>query len=180
MARARIVAVDFDGTIVEHRFPNIGRPLPYAIETLKKLREKGVRVFLYTMRDHPDLSKYPHIDIHTGEYIPQDCLQEAIDYCKENGLEFDGINWSPEQFSNSTKQYAHVYIDDAALGCPLTMDGYVNWIEVIKYLIRPRFLTLDDAQDILGAKDLDETFDKLGIYHGHKPPVPANYKPSNV
>ena len=148
--RPRIVAVDFDGTIVEHKYPDIGKPLPYAIETLKALRENGIRVFLWSMRGHPDLERFPHLDLHTGEFIPKDTLQEAIDFCKERGLEFDGINESPEQFSTSLKQYAHLYIDDTALGCPLTADGWVDWYAVIYYLYEYRkWLTSEQVSNII-------------------------------
>ena len=46
-----IIAVDFDGTIVEHRYPAIGRELPFAIETLKKLAKEGHRLILWTVRE---------------------------------------------------------------------------------------------------------------------------------
>lgn len=170
MARRRIIATDFDGTLVEHRYPKIGKELPYAFKTLLKLKEKGVRIMLWTMRGHPDLERFPHLDLHTGQYIPTDTLQEAIDFCKERGLEFDGVNLSPEQFSTSMKQYAHVYIDDAALGCPLTYEGYVDWKEVIKQLIRPAYLSLEDCKDIFEVETLNQVFDRLGIYHGHQIP----------
>lgn len=164
MARARIVATDFDGTIVTHEYPNVGTPLPYAFETLKKLREKGIRVILWTMRGHPDLEKFPHLDIRTGEFIPKDTLQEAIDFCKEKGLEFDGINFSPEQFSTSPKQYAHVYIDDTALGCPLVSPRKVDWVEVIKYLVYSYgFLTLEDCREIFNVNTNGEVLRILNM-----------------
>lgn len=153
MARARIVAVDFDGTLVEHRYPNIGKPLPFAFETLKTLKNNGIRLMLWTMRGHPDLSRFPHLDLHTGNYIPTDTLQEALDFCKEKGVEFDGINLSPEQFSTSNKQYAHCYIDDAALGCPLDENGYVDWSQVIVYLCKRGWLSIEQAKTILGIYD---------------------------
>ena len=64
------IAVDFDGTIVTHEYPNIGKPIPFAIETLKKLQQEGHhQLILWTCRE--------------GEL-----LQEAIDYCASKGLEF--------------------------------------------------------------------------------------------
>lgn len=156
--RPRILAIDFDGTLVEHKYPLIGRPLPYAFETLKALKQNGIRLMLWTMRGHPDLEKFPHLDLHTGEYIPQDTLQEALDFCKEQGVEFDGVNLSPEQFSTSHKQYAHCYIDDTNLGCPLTEDGYVDWKEVIRDLLSRGWLEYHQALEL------------LGIYHGHTIP----------
>lgn len=127
MSRTPILAVDFDGTIVEHKFPEIGETLKGAFPTLKALKANGVRIMLWTMRGHPDLSKFPHTNHWTGEKITRDTLQEALDFCKENGLEFDGVNESPEQFSTSNKQYAHLYIDDAALGCPLDPNRFADW-----------------------------------------------------
>ena len=162
MARARICAVDFDGTLVEHRYPAIGKPLPYAFETLKALKGNGIQLMLWTMRGHPDLNRFPHIDLHTGKYILTDTLQEAVDFCKEQGVEFDGVNLSPEQFSTSNKQYAHCYIDDAALGCLLTVDGFVDWEKVLHYLVLRKWVTPDQCWDI------------LGVYHGHQIPEAPN------
>ena len=68
-----VIAVDFDGTIVEHRYPSIGKELPFAIETLLKLKEDGHRLILWTVRE--------------GKY-----LDEAIAFCRERGLEFYAIN----------------------------------------------------------------------------------------
>ena len=64
-----IIAVDFDGTIVEHKYPEIGRELPFAIETLKKLQQERHRLILWSVRE--------------GKL-----LQEAVDFCRERGLEF--------------------------------------------------------------------------------------------
>ena len=68
-----IIAVYFDGTIVEHKYPEIGRELPFAIETLKKLQQERHRLILWSVRE--------------GEL-----LQEAVDFCRERGLEFYAVN----------------------------------------------------------------------------------------
>ena len=68
-----VIAVDFDGTIVEHRYPSIGKELPFAIETLLKLKEEGHRLILWTVRE--------------GEL-----LDEAVEFCRKRGLEFYAIN----------------------------------------------------------------------------------------
>ena len=68
-----IIAVDFDGTIVEHRYPAIGRERPFAIETLKKLAKEGHRLILWTVRE--------------GRL-----LEEAVQFCRERGLEFYAVN----------------------------------------------------------------------------------------
>ena len=67
-----IIAVDFDGTIVEHKYPEIGRELPFAIETLKKLQQERHRLILWSVRE--------------GKL-----LQEAVDFCRERGLEFYAV-----------------------------------------------------------------------------------------
>jgi hypothetical protein len=113
-----IIAVDFDGTIVTHKYPAIGDPNPHAIVVLKRLQEQGVKLILWTMRSGPQLA-------------------EAVAYCEENGITFWGINQNPIQgeWTDSPKAYASLYIDDAALGCPTTYDQSsqrlkVNWREV--------------------------------------------------
>lgn len=95
------IAIDFDGTIVDHAYPHIGRPVPEAIDYMKKFQDLGARLILYTMRD--------------GKF-----LEDAVNYCKENGVEFYAHNTNPTQkrWTSSQKVYAHIYIDDAAFGCP--------------------------------------------------------------
>lgn len=109
------IAVDFDGTIVEHKFPAIGQPVPNAIEWIKKWSEKGAKIILWTVR--------------SGDY-----LEHALDYVAQNEIELFGVNKNPEQqhFSHSPKAYAAIYVDDAAFGCPLHQPtGFdspvVNW-----------------------------------------------------
>ena len=119
-----IIAVDFDGTIVAHAYPNIGREVPNAIRVLKKLQEQGIQLILWTMRSG-------------------DRLDEAVRYCEEKGITFWGINQNPAQseWTDSPKAYASIYIDDAALGCPTLWDGgtqrrMVNWRDIEAILIR--------------------------------------------
>lgn len=120
----KIIAVDFDGTIVAHAYPNIGREVPNAIRVLKKLQEQGTQLILWTMRSG-------------------DKLDEAVRYCEEKGITFWGINQNPVQseWTDSPKAYAPIYIDDAALGCPMLWDegtqrNMVNWRDVEAILIR--------------------------------------------
>lgn len=123
-----IIAIDFDGTIVTHEYPRVGKPLALANEVIQMLTANGHECFLYTMRDGIELA-------------------EAKEYCEENGLEMCGYNRSPQQFSASPKQYAQFYIDDAAVGCPLSFNPnfsrrpYVDWYEVAKYLTACGLLT---------------------------------------
>lgn len=123
------VCIDFDGTIVEHAYPDIGAPVPLAIETIKELQKQGHAIILLTMR-------------HGST------LQAAVDYLAENGItSLYGVNDNPKQkeWTMSRKVYGHLYIDDAALGCPLIIDKsdrpYVDWYLVGDYLRRLGFLT---------------------------------------
>lgn len=99
-----IIAVDFDGTIVEHKFPAIGKEIPYAIETLKLIQKKGHKLILWTYRSGKE-------------------LQDAVEYCEKRGLFFHAVNndFEGEEFDNtySRKIYADMYIDDRnILGIP--------------------------------------------------------------
>ena len=113
------IAVDFDGTIVDHQFPDIGKEAPCAFRWMRRFQELGAKLILWTMRSDQ-----------------QGCgnvLSDAIDYCREAGIEFDFVNENPQHWTSSPKAYAHVYIDDAAFGCPLRenprMGGrpFVDW-----------------------------------------------------
>src|SRR5262245_19855617 len=99
------VAIDFDGTLVDHQFPDIGEELPRAFYWLKEWQRLGAKLLLWTMRS--DSSHGP-------------TLTDAVEYCRKRGVEFFGVNQNPTQtWSSSPKAYAHVYVDDAAAGCPL-------------------------------------------------------------
>jgi hydroxymethylpyrimidine pyrophosphatase-like HAD family hydrolase len=126
------IAVDFDGTVVTHEYPRIGVPVPNAIETLKKLQAAGHRIILYTMRSKKE-------------------LYEAVSYLHDNGISLFGVNGNPTQqtWTSSPKVYAHLYIDDAALGTPLTYDPalsidnnreYVNWYIVESILKQQNYI----------------------------------------
>lgn len=118
---SKIVAVDFDGTIVRHAYPEIGELVPLAIEGLLAFQEKGWKIILYTMRG--------------GEY-----LQQAVEYLEQAGIELYAVNENPAQshWTESPKCYAPLYIDDAALGCPLIFPKgerpFVDW-QAIFYLM---------------------------------------------
>lgn len=115
------IAIDFDGTCVTHDYPRIGKDIG-ATSVLKRLVEAGHKLILNTMRSGKE-------------------LQDAVDWFNENGIALYGANENPTQktWTQSPKVYAHLYIDDAALGCPLKMDSnlsdrpFVDW-EAIAYL----------------------------------------------
>lgn len=121
------IAIDFDGTIVKHAYPKVGDPVPSALETIRELRRAGHQIIIFTMRSGSG-------------------LQEAREYMISNGIQCYGYNENKSQvhWTSSPKVYAHIYIDDAALGCPLIKkDGerpFVNWEEVRRQLIERGFL----------------------------------------
>lgn len=133
-----IIAVDFDGTCVTHEFPYVGKEIG-AAEVLKELTDKGHKVILFTMRSHPEkINQNRTID---GDIISNDTLQDAIDWFKKHDIPLLGVNENPTQkdWSSSPKPYAHIYIDDAALGVPLKQDSlserpYVDW-DMVKYYL---------------------------------------------
>jgi hypothetical protein len=114
------IAIDFDGTVVEHEYPRIGAEVPHAFMWLRNFQEAGARLILWTMRGYG-----------SG-------LTEAVEFCRSHGIEFYGINSNPEQveWTTSPKAYAHIYIDDSAIGCPLIKNEkeggrpYVDWSQV--------------------------------------------------
>ena len=98
-----VIAVDFDGTIVEHRYPAIGKELPFAIDTLRQLAAEGHRLILWTVRE--------------GQY-----LDDAVAFCRDRGLEFYAVNRDypeeePERNNRFTRKLkADLWIDDRNLG----------------------------------------------------------------
>lgn len=95
------IAVDFDGTIVEHRYPEIGKEKPFAIQCLKQLQQEGNRLILWTSRE--------------GRL-----LEDAVAFCHERGLDFYAVNSNQPDDAlfkyPSAKVIADVYIDDRNLG----------------------------------------------------------------
>ena len=107
------IAVDFDGTIVEDAYPNIGKARMFAFETLKALQDDGHRLILWTYRHGRS-------------------LDEAVAFCKSNGIEFYAANknYPEEEFdkSRSPKILADIFIDDRNIG------GVLGWGEVYQIL----------------------------------------------
>jgi len=109
-----IVAIDFDGTCVEHKYPIVGNDLPECVEWLREWTKSGIQLILYTMRDKKE-------------------LEDAIRWFLERNIPLIGINKNPyqDEWTSSPKVYANLYVDDAALGCPLVFPinsrPYVDW-----------------------------------------------------
>lgn len=108
------IAIDFDGTIVEHKFPKIGAVLPKAFEVMQSLQDAGHKLILWTYRDGA-------------------LLKEAVDFCKENGIQFYAVNNSMplEAYDKyvSRKIYADLFIDDRNLG------GFPGWEKVRQMIL---------------------------------------------
>ena len=125
------IAIDFDGTIVEHRYPEIGRERPFAIETLKMLIKDGHQLILWTCRE--------------GKL-----LEEAVEWCRERGLEFYATN---KDFPEETKDDAHysrklkveLFIDDRNLG------GLPDWGIIYKMISEKK-----NFSDIYSLKSSNE------------------------
>lgn len=107
-------AIDFDGTIVEDKFPYIGNSIPGAIEALKKLQTAGVTLVLWTCRH--------------GER-----LRDAIAYCNRNGIIFSDINVNRNCGfdAKSPKLFADAYLDDRSFPS-FTSIGWDNFIKLIE------------------------------------------------
>lgn len=101
------ICVDFDGTLVDHRYPVLGEPVPGALDWLKRLQVLGARLILFTMRSNTK----------EGGQL----LREAVQYLENNGIKLYGVNRNPDQddWTTSPKAYGDIYIDDSAFGCPL-------------------------------------------------------------
>ena len=115
------IGIDFDGCLVSWNFPLVGKDIGSA-EVCRDLVKKGVKIILYTMRD-------------------KEFLDDAVKWWKDNNIELYGINENPSQnWSDSRKVHADIYIDDQALGCPLKVDKkiserpFVDWVKIRKML----------------------------------------------
>lgn len=142
------IAVDFDGTCVDHKYPEIGRDVPFAVATLQELVKTGHSIILYTMRSEQH-------------------LLDAIRWFAQRGIDLHGVQLDPAQngWTTSTKCYADIYIDDRNFGCPLIrVHGYarqcVNW-EVVRETLLPRLnqsAPLTASLPALGRRLLRWTF----------------------
>lgn len=140
------INLDFDGTCVTHEFPKIGKDIG-AVPVLKELVANGHNLILFTMRSDvkdPE-SKSSEIISESGNY-----LTEAVNWFKENDIPLYGIQSNPTQhtWTTSPKSYAHLMIDDSALGCPLTYDPksnfsarpFVDWVRVRQMLVNTGYI----------------------------------------
>jgi hypothetical protein len=140
-----VINIDFDGTVVSHDFPRVGKDIG-AIPILKKLVENGHQLILFTMRsDRKEATPVidPTIQNVTGKF-----LTEAVEWFKSHDIPLYGIQTNPTQrnWTTSPKSYAELMIDDSALGCPLKYDEslstrpFVDWEKVEELLIEKRII----------------------------------------
>lgn len=131
------IAIDFDGTCVTHSFPEIGKDIG-AVPVLKRLVANGHKLILWTMRaDGQQEQVVDGCQMHAGGFLTQ-----AVKWFESNDIPLYGIQRNPTQdeWTESPKAYAQLYIDDAALGCPLKFDyklserPFVDWQRVEKML----------------------------------------------
>lgn len=125
------IAVDFDGTIVEHEYPAIGKEKLFAFSTLRELEKRGAKLILWTFR--------------TGKE-----LEDAVEFCRRNGIEFYAVNKNyPEEIIDENtprKIDADIYIDDKNLG------GFPGWSQVWQ-MIFPYEVTEQIAQRMISRKN---------------------------
>jgi hypothetical protein len=111
------IAVDFDGTIVTHKYPNIGEEIPFAVDTLKMLRNDGHKLILWSVRE--------------GEL-----LDAAVQWCRDRGLEFYAVNRDyPEETTDNNQHFsrklkADLWIDDRNIG------GLPDWGTIYRMVTR--------------------------------------------
>ena len=126
-----IIAIDFDGTIVENRYPEIGHERPFAIDTLKMLQQDRHQLVLWTCRE--------------GQL-----LEDALQWCRERGVEFYAANRDyPEETTDNNPYFSRklkvdLFLDDRNLG------GLPDWGTIYK-MINQR-LKWDDLIDEIGAR----------------------------
>ena len=116
------IVIDFDGTVVTHDYPRVGKDIG-AVPILKRMVENKNKLILFTMRSGKELN-------------------DAVNWFKENEIPLFGIQTNPTQheWTTSPKAYGQLIIDDAALGCPLIVSDlsnrpYVDWVIVEEYLV---------------------------------------------
>ena len=128
------IAVDFDGTIVEHRYPEIGREIPFATDTLKMLIKEGHRLILWSVRE--------------GKL-----LDEAVEWCRERGVEFYAVNKDYPEEGREDKNFSRklkveMFIDDRNVG------GLPDW-GIIYKMVTEKKSYRDILLEELGKEEYD-------------------------
>ncbi|GHU10968.1 hypothetical protein FACS1894151_10560 [Spirochaetia bacterium] len=139
------IAVDFDGTCVTHEYPHIGKDIG-AVVVLKQLVNMGHKIILNTMRSGLE-------------------LEAAVNWFKENGIDLYGVNEDPGQkeWTKSPKVFANIYIDDAALGCPLKRPFDAQMLQEIGYSESDIEEMNLSTRPYVNWKEISRYFNKVGI-----------------
>ena len=130
-----VIAVDFDGTIVTHKYPDIGEEIPFAVDTLKMLRQDGHKLIMWSVRE--------------GEL-----LDAAVEWCRDRGVEFYAVNRDyPEETTDNNPHFSRklkvdMFIDDRNLG------GLPDWGAIYR-MIRER-MSWQDVIDEASRTSLDQ------------------------
>lgn len=115
-----VLIIDFDGTICEHQFPEIGEPKEKAIEVMQALDKAGFKIVIHTCRANPSIG---------GQEASDKYVQEMEDWLKENKIPYD------EVWRGIGKPIGHLYIDDHALpflGWAVTLEGILKMMGLMK------------------------------------------------
>lgn len=116
--RKLTIAVDFDGTLVEHKFPVIGEAYPGAFEAVLALQSQGHDIMLFTCREDVEESNY---------------LTEAVEYCRSKGVEFVSVNENTPYYKAKgfacRKPYFDILIDDRSGFLPEYWDNIQAWVD---------------------------------------------------
>lgn len=151
------IVLDFDGTVVKHRYPAIGEDIG-AVPVLRKLVKNGHKLLLNTMRSH------------NSEGV--DTLQPALNWFAEHNIPLYGVNENPSQkeWTSSPKVYGNIYIDDGALGAPLAIDEtgipFIDWGVASLHLYARCLLTQEDIiqlaeEGIVNSTVLDQLLSRV-------------------
>jgi hypothetical protein len=133
------IAVDFDGTIVEHKYPQIGEEIPFAVDTLKMLIKDHHKLILWSVRE--------------GQL-----LDEAVEWCRQRGIEFYAINRDyPEETTDNNQHFSRklkvdVFIDDRNLG------GLPDWGTIYRMISHRK--TWHDLMDEDSALDFHSSYER--------------------
>lgn len=127
-----IISVDFDGTVVDDSFPEVGTDLPLVVESLHEIVDRGHNIILFTMRGTTERS------LSGGTVV-----DEAVEWYKERSIPLFGINRNPQQFAwtDSPKPHSDIFVDDKGACIPLIQKRWmkapgVDWELVMKFIRR--------------------------------------------
>lgn len=138
-----VIAVDFDGTIVEHKYPEIGEEIPFATQTLKMLIHDKHELILWSVRE--------------GQL-----LEDAVNWCKERGVEFYAVNKDfPEEDTEKNRHFsrklkADMFIDDRNLG------GLPDWGVIYRMISEKK--SYEDIAREEAAQAIDAEPEKKSLF----------------